>query len=99
MLRSGQKGLNVEFLNGFPLVNSRMWIRMTIKLPHNLGVCQKTVGNSAGNFYMGGERKTPAFWIQMPIKFLTNPCKCRIRLYTSTIMAEKQDMGSGYPGN
>ncbi len=29
---------------------------MAIKLPHDLGVCQKTVGNSAGDFYGGGER-------------------------------------------
>ncbi len=29
---------------------------MTIQLPHNLGVCQKTVGNSAGNFYLGDEK-------------------------------------------
>ncbi len=32
---------------------------MVIKLPHDLGVCQKTVGNSAGDFHGGGERKTP----------------------------------------
>ncbi len=36
-----------------------MWIRTAIKLAHDLGVCQKTVGNSAGDFYGGGERKTP----------------------------------------
>ncbi len=34
-----------------------MWIRMAIKLPHDLGVCQKTVGNSAGDFHGGGGEK------------------------------------------
>ncbi len=35
---------------------------MAIKLPHDRGVCQKTVGNSARDFYGGGERKThPGF--------------------------------------
>ncbi len=38
--------------------NSEMWIQMAIKLPHNLGVCQKTVCNLAGGFYRVGERKT-----------------------------------------
>ncbi len=35
---------------------SQYLIRTAIKLPHNLGVCQKTVGNSAGDFHGGGER-------------------------------------------
>ncbi len=34
-----------------------MWIRTEIKLPHDLGVCQKTVGNSAGDFHGGGVRE------------------------------------------
>ncbi len=34
-----------------------MWIRTAIKLPHDLCVCQKTVGNSARDFHGGGERK------------------------------------------
>ncbi len=29
-----------------------------------LGVCQNTVGNSARDFYRGGERKTPTSWIR-----------------------------------
>ncbi len=29
---------------------------MAMKLPHDLGVYQKTVGNSPGDFYRGGER-------------------------------------------
>ncbi len=44
-------------LNRFLLVNSEMWIRMAIKLPHDLGVCQKTVGNLAGDFY--GQHRHP----------------------------------------
>ncbi len=42
----------------FLLVNSEMWIQMAIKLPQNLGVCQKTVGNLARDFYADGGRKT-----------------------------------------
>ncbi len=45
-----KKGLKYWILNRFLLVNSEMWIRTAIKLPHDLGVCQKTVGNSAGDF-------------------------------------------------
>ncbi len=46
---SAQKGFKHGILK-------RLWIRMAIKLPHDLGVCQKTVGNSAEDFYGGGER-------------------------------------------
>ncbi len=52
-----------------------MWIRTAIKLPHNLGVCQKTVGNSARDFYGGGERKTQTSWIRTALKSPTTPCK------------------------
>ncbi len=38
------------------------------------GVCQKTVGNSAGDFHGGGERKTPTSWIRTAIKSPTTPC-------------------------
>ncbi len=53
-----------------------MWIRTAIKLPHDLGVCQKTVGNSAGDFYGGGERKTPTSWIRTAIKSPTSKSPC-----------------------
>ncbi len=51
-----------------------MWIRTAIKLPHDLSVCQKTEGNSAGDFHGGGERKTPTSWIRTAIKSPTTPC-------------------------
>jgi len=35
-----------------------MWIQTAVKLPHDLGVCQKTAGNSVGDFYAGGVRKS-----------------------------------------
>ncbi len=70
---SAQEGFKRRILNRFLLVNSEMWIRMAIKLPHDLGVCQKTVGNSAGDFYGGDERKTPTSWIRMAIKSPTTP--------------------------
>ncbi len=63
-----------SFWIGFLLVNSEMWIRTAIKLPHDLGVCQKTVGNSARDFYRGGERKTQRSWIRMALKSPTTPC-------------------------
>ncbi len=69
-----QKGIKHWILNRFLLVNSEMWIRTAIKLPHDLGVCQKTVGNSAGDFHGGGERKTPTSWIRTAIKSPTTPC-------------------------
>ncbi len=50
---SAQKGCKHWILNRFLLVNSEMWIRTVIKLSHDLGVCQKTVGNSAREFYRG----------------------------------------------
>ncbi len=71
---SAQKGFKYWILNRFLLVNSEMWIRTAIKLPHDLGVCQKTVGNSAGDFHGGGERKTPTSWIRTAIKSPTTPC-------------------------
>ncbi len=57
MFGSAQKGIKHWILNRFLLVNSEMWIRTAIKLPHDLGVCQKTEGNSAGDFHGGDERK------------------------------------------
>ncbi len=74
MFGSAQKGIKHWILNRFLLVNSEMWIRTAIKLPHDLGVCQKTVGNSAGDFHGGGERKTPTSWIRTAIKSPTTPC-------------------------
>ncbi len=71
---SAQKGIKHWIFNRFLLVNSEMWIRTEIKLPHDLGVCQKTVGNSAGDFHGGGERKTPTSWIRTAIKSPTTPC-------------------------
>ncbi len=71
---SAQKVFKRWILNRFLLVNSEMWIRTAIKLPHDLGVCQKTVGNSAGDFYGGGERKTPTSWIRTAIKSPTTAC-------------------------
>ncbi len=71
---SAQKGFKCWILNRFLLVNSEMWIRTAIKLPHDLGVCQKTVGNSAGDFHGGAERKTPTSWIRTAIKSRTTPC-------------------------
>ncbi len=50
-----------------------MWIRTAIKLPHDLGVCQKTVGNSAGDFHGGGERKTPTSWIRTQLNHQLPP--------------------------
>ncbi len=74
MFGSAQKGIKHWILNQFLLVNSEMWIRTAIKLPHDLGVCQKTVGNSAGDFHGGGERKTQTSWIRTAIKSPTTPC-------------------------
>ncbi len=66
MFGSAKKGIKHWIFNRFLLVNSEMWIRTAIKLPHDLGVCQKTVtlGNSAGD----SERKTPTSWIRTAIK-------------------------------
>ncbi len=75
MFGSAQKGIKHWILNRFLLVNSEMWIRTAIKLPHDLGFGQKTVGNSAGDFYRGGERKTQTSWIRTAIKSPTTPCK------------------------
>ncbi len=69
-----KKGFKHWILNRFLLVNSEMWIRTAIKLPHDLGVCQKTVGNSAEDFHGGGERKTPTSWIRTALKSPTTPC-------------------------
>ncbi len=74
MFGSAQKGIKHWILNRCLLLNSEMWIRMAIKLPHDLGVCQKTVGNSAGDFHGGGERKTPTSWTRTAIKSPTSPC-------------------------
>ncbi len=52
-------------LNWFLLVNLEMLIQTAIKLLDDLGVCQKTVGNLAMDFYAGGERKTQKVWIRM----------------------------------
>lgn len=41
---------------------------MVITSPHDLGVCPKTLGNWAEDFYAGIRIKTPAFWIRMAIK-------------------------------
>lgn len=53
-----------------------------VKSPHDIGICQKAVGNSvgsllcsAGDFHAGSERKTLMFWIQMAIKSPTFSCK------------------------
>ncbi len=62
-------------LNRFHLVNSETWIQTAIKLQHDPGVCQKTEGNCAGDFFAGGERKNMTFWIWMVIKSLTTRCK------------------------
>ncbi len=62
--------LNFEIIY---LVNSDMWIRMAVKLPHNFAVCQKTLGNSSRDLYAGGGRKTPAFCIRTAINHRLNP--------------------------
>ncbi len=72
---SAQKGFKHWILNRFLLVNSEMWIWTAIKLPHDLGVCQKTVSYLAGDFYGGDERK---FWIRMAIKSPTTPLMVKI---------------------
>ena len=47
------------------------------KLPHDIGVCHKTVGNSAyGEYYVGGGKKTLTFCIRTAIKSQTVSCKC-----------------------
>ncbi len=74
MFGRAQKGIKHWILNRFLLVNSEMWIRTAIKLPHDLGVCQKTEGNSAGDFHGGDERKTPTSWTRTAIKSPTTPC-------------------------
>lgn len=50
-------------------------LTFSIKLPH---ACHKTVGNLAGNFFLGGGRKTQAFSIWIAIKSLTSIGKCWI---------------------
>ncbi len=72
---SAQKGFIHWILNRFLLVNSEMWIRTAIKLPQDLGVSQKTLGNLARDFYGGGERKAPTSWIWTALKLPTTPCK------------------------
>ncbi len=52
-----------------------MLIWTAIKLPHELGVCQKTVGHWARDYYRGGERKTQTSWIRTVLKSPTAPCK------------------------
>ncbi len=62
-------------LNRFHLVNSETWIQTAIKLQHDPGVCQKTEGNSAGDYYAGHERKNMTLWIRRAIQSLTTLCK------------------------
>lgn len=52
-----------------------MWIQMAVKLPRDIGVCQKTAGNLPGDFYAGCGRKTLTFWIGTSIKSQTTVCK------------------------
>ncbi len=58
-------------LNRFHLVNSETWIQTVIKLQNDPGVCQRTVGNSAGDIYAGGEKKNMTFWIRTAIKSIS----------------------------
>ncbi len=58
-----------------------MWIRIAIELPHNFGVCQKTVGNLARDFYRGGERKTQTSWIWTTLKSPTTPVNSENHLH------------------
>jgi len=50
VLGSGQKGFK-QWIFNFLLLNSVLWIRTAIKLPHDLGVCHKTVIHS--DFFYG----------------------------------------------
>ncbi len=72
---NAQKGFKHWILNRFFLVSSEIWIQSAMKLPQDLVVCQKTVGNLARDFYRCDERKTQTFWIRTALKSPTTPCK------------------------
>ncbi len=91
VLGSGQKTFTKPLFEWSLLVNSEMWIHTAIKLPHNLGVCQKTEGNLAANFY--AVEKNPDI-LNLDSNKITSSCKCW-NAYMYHLLKQKQTFMSG----